>query len=193
MKAKQQPVFFKTFKDFIDWLTQNYNNEQELLVGFYKKATGKESISWEESVEAAITFGWIDGIRKSIDDESYMIRFTPRKLNSNWSLKNIETAQKLIKNKLMHPSGLKAFENRNPEKSGIYSFERSNAAFSEEYKSIFNENKKAWSFFKAQAPYYRKTATYWVMSAKQEKTRFKRLNELIVDSENQQKIKALRR
>ena len=193
MKSKQQLLFFKTTDDFKDWLAQNYNKAQEIWVGYYKKSIKKESISWEESVEAAITFGWIDGIRKSINDESYTIRFTPRKPDSNWSLKNIKTAQILIENEIMQPSGLKAFKNRKPEKSGIYSFERSKTAFSEEFISIFQNNIKAWSFFKTQAPYYKKVTTHWVMSAKQEKTRQKRLNELITDSENQQKIKAMRR
>jgi uncharacterized protein YdeI (YjbR/CyaY-like superfamily) len=128
-----------------------------------------------------------------VDEESYTIRFTPRRRGSNWSLKNINTAKKLIEKKLMHPAGLKTFENRKPEKSGVYSFERAEASFTSEFESAFRDNTEAWSFFTAQASSYQKTATYWVMSAKQEKTRLKRLNELIADSENQMKIKILRR
>lgn len=186
------PHFFKTYEDFKKGLLQNHDKDDELLVGYYKKSTKKKSITWEESVEAALTFGWIDGIRKSIDTESYSIRFTPRREDSNWSLKNIKTVEELIKNGQMHSSGLKVFQNRKKGKSGIYSFEHNNAGFGEEFETIFHKNKKAWTFFKSQAPYYQKVTTLWVMSAKQEKTRLKRLNELINDSENQQKIKAFR-
>lgn len=187
------PHFFKTYNNFQTFLAKNHDKLDELWVGFYKKASGKESITWDESVEVAIIFGWIDGLRKSIDQESYTIRFTPRKQGSIWSDKNIKTANKLIEQGLMQVTGRKAFEKRKEEKSRVYSFEQSKVDFSKEFETIFKENVKAWSFFQSQAPHYQKAAQHWVMSAKQEKTRHKRLNELISDSENQRKVKPLRR
>ncbi|SHI74009.1 Uncharacterized conserved protein YdeI, YjbR/CyaY-like superfamily, DUF1801 family [Tangfeifania diversioriginum] len=188
-----KPEFFKTYNDFGDFLAENHNKLNELWVGFYKKSSGKESITWDESVKVAISFGWIDGLRKSIDEESYKIRFTPRKPGSNWSDKNIKTARILIGKNRMHPSGRKAFDQRKEKKSRVYSFEQPQVTFSKEFESTFKENKKAWAFFTSQAPYYQRTAIHWVMSAKQEKTRQKRLNELINDSENRRKVKPLRR
>jgi uncharacterized protein YdeI (YjbR/CyaY-like superfamily) len=165
-----------------------------LLVGFYKKASGKPSITWPESVDAALSFGWIDGIRKSIDETSYTIRFTPRKPGSTWSAVNIRRAQELIKLGLMHPAGLKAFQQRDERKSAIYSYEqRHSATFGDDFEKQFRANRSAWEFFQSQPPGYRQITTYWVMSATKEETRLRRLATLIDDSANARRIRALAR
>lgn len=184
-------IFFPDQDDFRKWLEQNHQNETELQVGFYKVGSGKPSITWEQSVEVALCFGWIDGIRRSIDGESYTIRFTPRKPSSNWSAKNIKTVERLISQGLMQPAGLAAFEKRKEDKSGLYSYENAVIELPEEFEEKLNENKKARAFFQSQPPSYRKPAMRWIMSAKQESTRIARLNQLIADSEVSRKIKPL--
>jgi uncharacterized protein YdeI (YjbR/CyaY-like superfamily) len=177
------PVFFATPSQFREWLEEHHDSASELWVGFYKKGSGKRSITWPEAVDEALCFGWIDSVRKSIDDESYTNRFTPRKPRSTWSAVNIKRVGELTAMGLMRPAGLKAFEARSEEKSGIYAYEqRDNAALSEEYERQFRANEKAWEFFQAQPAWYRKTATWWVISAKREETRLKRLAMLIEDS-----------
>ncbi len=187
-------LFFKTSKNFRKWLAEHHDKQTEQWVGYYKKATKKETITWEESVKEAICFGWIDGIRKSINEESYKIRFTPRKPNSIWSLKNMKIIQELIDKGLMHQAGLDIYAKRKESKTGIYAFEQKNVALSVDYEKQLKANKKAWTYFSTKAqPSYRKTAIHWVMSAKQEKTRIKRLNQLIADSEDERKVKPFRR
>ncbi len=181
-------LFFKTQAELSVWFSENFDKIPEQWIGYYKKATQKESINWEESVEVAISYGWIDGIRKSIDKDSYANRFTPRRAKSNWSLKNIKTAESLINRGLMMPSGLKAFNLRKEERIGVYSFENKPVAFNNDFENKFKENKTAWLFFGKQADYYKKTAMYWVMSAKLINTQEKRLQELIKDSENLRNI-----
>lgn len=190
-----KPKFFKTPDAFYKWLEQNHDKKDEQWVGYYKKATGKASMTWPESVEQALCFGWIDGIRKSVDEESYMIRFTPRRKTSVWSTVNMKLMDKLMKEGRVQEAGLKAYENRKEDKSSIYSFEQrpEEIKLSTEFEKIFKKNKKAWKNFQAMPPGYRKTATWWVISAKREDTRLKRLNTLIEDSENGLKIKQLRR
>lgn len=173
------PRFFKSPSTFNKWLAANHAKSKELWVGFYKKETGKPSITWPESVEEALCLGWIDGVRKNIDDESYMIRFSPRKPTSIWSAVNIRIALKLIKEKRMQPAGLKAFAARKENRSGIYSYEQRSPELVEPYAAEFKRNEAAWKFFEAQPPYYRKTMNWWVVSAKQEETRLKRLQTLI--------------
>ena len=188
-----KPKFFTNPLKFRNWLEDNHNRKKELLIGFYKKSSGKPSISWPESVEQALCFGWIDGIRKSIDAESYSIRFTPRKPRSTWSAVNIKKVEELKKLGLMKPAGLAAYSRKEENNSNIYSFEQRIVQFDPRYEKTFKKNKKAWNNFQLQAPYYRKTVTHWVMSAKQEKTRLKRLNTLIKDSKAGLKIKEMRR
>src|SRR5689334_96598 len=160
-------TFFETASAFRTWLEEHHDTAQELLVGFYKKNSGKPSITWPESVDEALCFGWIDGVRKSIDDISYTIRFTPRKPRSTWSTVNIKRVEELTRLGLMRPAGLKAFEQRAEEKSGIYAYEQKNAAeLDPTYEQQFRANQKAWDFFQAQAAWYRKTAIWWVISAK---------------------------
>lgn len=177
-----QPQFF-TPAQFRKWLEKNHDKETELLVGFYKKGTGKENMSWTESVEQALCFGWIDGVRRSAGDESYTIRFTPRKANSIWSNVNIAHIERLTKLGLMQPAGIKAYELRKPEKSGIYAFEKENPGLGPENIKLFKKNKTAWEWFNRQTPGYQKTAGNWVESAKQEVTRQKRMANLITAAE----------
>jgi uncharacterized protein YdeI (YjbR/CyaY-like superfamily) len=186
-------TFFKTPADFREWLAAHHDKKQELWVGYYKKDSGKPSITWPESVDQALCYGWIDGIRKSIDDESYKIRFTPRKATSVWSAVNIKRVGELTEQGLMQPTGLAAFEKRKDDKSSIYAYEqRDKAAFSEDHEKQFRANAKAWDWFKASAPSYQKSAIWWVVSAKQEATRLKRLATLIDDSENERRIASMR-
>lgn len=186
-------VFFPARADFRKWLEQHHAHAQELWVGFYKKDSGKPSITWPESVDEALCFGWIDGIRKSIGDVSYMIRFTPRKSDSTWSSVNVRRVAELTKMGRMTPDGLKVFEERNLAKSGIYSYERANAKLDAAHESRLRANKKAWAFFQAQPPSYRRLASWWVISAKKEETRLKRLDRLIQDSAHGRTIPLLTR
>ena len=178
------PKFFKTPSAFRKWLTTNHDKSKELWVGFYKKDSGKRSITWPESVDEALCFGWIDGIRKTIDEESYKIRFTPRTTTSIWSGVNMRNVDRLIKEKRMQPAGLKAFELRKDNRSQIYAYEQRSSELVEPYASKFKRNKKAWDFFQAQPPGYRKIMNWFVLSAKQEETRLKRLERVIEASAN---------
>ena len=173
------PKFFKTPSAFRKWLEGNHATSKELWVGFYKKDSGKPSITWPESVDEALCFGWIDGIRKSIDEESYMIRFTPRKTSSVWSAVNMRNVEKLLKENRMQPAGLKAFAARKENRSGIYSYEQRSAELVEPYLGKLKRNKAAWEFFQSQPAGYRKQMNWRVVSAKQEGTRLKRLATLI--------------
>ena len=171
--------FFKTPSAFRKWLAANHAKSKELWVGFYKKNSGKSSITWPQSVDEALCFGWIDGIRKRIDETSYMIRFTPRKASSVWSAVNIRNAEKLIKEKRMQPAGLQAFAARKEYRSGIYSYEQRSPELEDKYARKLKRNRAAWKFFQAQPPSYRKMMNWYIVSAKQEETRLKRLDKLI--------------
>lgn len=189
-----EPVFFGEPAEFRNWLQKNHAAAQELWVGFYKKGTGRPSITWPESVDEALCVGWIDGIRKRIDDESYTIRFTPRKAQSIWSVVNIGRVAELMREGRMQPAGLAAFEKRSHDRSAIYAYEQPKTAnFDEAAERQFRVNAKAWEFFQAQPPWYRKTATYKVISAKREETRQKRLAALIADSAAERRIRELDR
>ncbi|WBV52321.1 YdeI/OmpD-associated family protein [Chryseobacterium gambrini] len=181
-------TFFPTPEDFRKWLEKNHTTEKELLVGFWKVGTKKPSMTWSESVDQALCFGWIDGVRKSIDDESYSIRFTPRKPTSIWSAVNIRKVEELTKTGLMTEAGRKAFELRKEEKSAIYSHEKEPATLDPEFEKKFKANKKAWEFFSIQAPSYKKVMLHWIMSAKQEKTRLSRLEKTIRESELEKRV-----
>ena len=182
------PKFFQTPAAFRKWLAANHGKSRELWVCFYKRHSGKPSINWPESVEEALCFGWIDGVRKRIDDASYKIRFSPRKPNSIWSAVNIRIAQRLIDEKRMQPAGLKAFEARKEYRSGIYSYEQRSPELVEPYFGKLKRNKAAWEFFQAQPPSYRKMMNWWIVSAKQESTRLSRLHKLIELSAKQQRL-----
>ncbi len=177
------PIFFENAQAFRSWLEENHTTVKELIVGYYKVSTGKPSMTWSESVDQALCFGWIDGIRRSIDDESYCIRFTPRKPNSNWSAVNIKKVDELIASGQMTPAGMRLFEIRKEEKSEVYTYENKIEVFPPEVEERFKQNEKAWAFFSKQAPSYRKAVIYWIMSAKQEATFEKRLAQLIESCE----------
>jgi len=181
-------VYFKDQNEFRNWLEINHNKETEIMVGYYKAGTKKHNMTWSESVDQALCFGWIDGIRKSIDNERYCIRFTPRKTGSNWSKVNIEKVNALKKKGLMKDECLSVFNKRSEKKSGIYSFENDMSELDSNLEVIFKANMNAWSFFMKQPPSYLKTRIYWVMSAKQETTRIARLNKLITASENHNRL-----
>ena len=183
-----KPRFFPTPADFRSWLETHHDEEKELIVGFYKKGSGKPSITWPESVDQALCFGWIDGVRRRIDDERYSIRFTPRREGSNWSAINIGRAQELIEQGLMHAAGLKAFEARREDRSGVYSYEKQEPALEPQFEKRFRAHRKAWTFFAAQPPSYRRIAIHWVMSAKRPDTRERRLGTLIDDSAQERRL-----
>jgi|SRR5579872_1445829 len=188
------PKFFPTLEDWRAWLEQNHASEQELWVGFYKRDSVRLSITWPESVDGALCFGWIDGVRKSLDAASYKIRFTPRKPRSTWSAINIKRATELKSMGLMHAAGSAAFGKRDSNRSAIYAYEqRKTAKLPAEYEKQFRANKTAWRFFTSQPPWYQRTATYRVVSAKKEETRLKRLATLIKDSASHRSIAELRR
>ena len=176
-------TFFESPSAWRGWLERHHDTARELWVGFYKKRSGRPSITWPESVDEALCFGWIDGVRKSVDDVSYAIRFTPRRPRSVWSAVNLKRARELLEAGRMQPAGLKAFEARTQERSGIYSYERARHELDDRYERKLRANKKAWEFFRAQAPWYRRTASYWVMSAKKEETQVRRLKHVIENSE----------
>ncbi|MGE5205974.1 MAG: YdeI/OmpD-associated family protein [Chlamydiota bacterium] len=189
-----KPRFFASPALFRDWLAKHGADAQELLVGFYKKGSGLASITWPEAVDAALCFGWIDGVRRSLGDSSYTIRFTPRKPTSTWSAVNIKRVEELTQAGLMQPPGLSAFQQRKQEKSKIYSYEQKQAAqLSSAQERRFRANKKAWEFFQRQPTWYRRVATFWVVSAKREETRQNRLARLIEDSAQHRTIPPLTR
>jgi uncharacterized protein YdeI (YjbR/CyaY-like superfamily) len=187
-------TFFRTPAAFRRWLAKNHAKATELWVGFYRKESGKQTFTWQEAVDEALCFGWIDGIRKRIDDESYTNRFTPRKPTSNWSRINIERVAELIASGRMEQPGLDAYARRSDMRSGVYSFEQQESpALTKAQEKRFRDDAKAWKFFNAQPPGYQRQALWWVISAKREETREKRLSTLITDSANGLRIAQLRR
>jgi uncharacterized protein YdeI (YjbR/CyaY-like superfamily) len=193
-KTRVIPVFFANPSEFHAWLEENHDKASEIWVGFYKKGLGKPGITMPESVDEALCFGWIDSVRRSINETSYANRFTQRKVRSTWSAINIKRANELISLGRMQPSGFKAFERRTDERSAIYSYEqRQSAKLSGDFEKRFQANKKAWNFFKSQAPWYQRVAAFWILSAKREETRLKRLEKLIEDSENGRTVPPLTR
>lgn len=189
------PSFFATPADFRKWFEKNHEREPELLVGFYKTDSGKPSITWPESVDVALCFGWIDAVRRRIDDESYSIRFTRRKPTSTWSAINIAKVAELTRSGMMTPAGLKAFAARKDAKSGIYSYEQKEkqTELPAEFAKRFQAKKKAWKYFNEQPPWYRRTSTHWVTSAKKEETQLRRLETLMTCSGSGEWIPSLRR
>ena len=180
--------FFKTPADWRKWLEKHHATAAELLVGFYKKGSGRPSISWPESVDQALCFGWIDGIRKSVDEESYTIRFTPRRRGSVWSAVNIKRAKELIELGLMKEKGLEAFGLRKENRSGIYAYEQRSAELEASFEKMFRQNEAAWKFFSAQPAWYRKQVGWWLVSAKKEETKLKRLEKLIEESARERRV-----
>lgn len=177
-----KPHFFATPEDFRAWLEKHHAKEKELLVGFYKKGCGKPSITWPESVDEALCVGWIDGVRKTLDEESYTIRFTPRSTKSKWSAVNIKRVGELTKLGRMKPEGLAVFEARAASQAEGYSYERREADLDAAMQKKFRANKTAWKYWEACPPYYKRMMSWWVISAKRDETREKRLTQLIAAS-----------
>ena len=185
---EEKAIFFDSPEAFYDWLAEHHDTETEVFVGMYKKATGKQTMSWSQAVDQALCFGWIDSVMRRIDDERHMQRFTPRKPGSNWSKVNVEKMAKLEAAGLMTDAGRKAFEARTEEKTGVYSFEAKDAA---KLPPEFEKRLKgrARKFFEEQAPWYRRAVTHWIVSAKKEETRVRRLEALIEDSAQERRLK----
>ncbi|TGL63656.1 YdeI/OmpD-associated family protein [Leptospira sarikeiensis] len=185
-----QPKFFKNQKEFHSWLSKNFNKGSELVLGFYKTKSSKKGISYKEALDEALCFGWIDGVRKGLDEDSYSIRFTPRKATSIWSTVNTKRMQELIQEGKATESGLKAFHTKK-KKTKQYSFEQKSIELPESFQKRFQKNSKAWKFFQEQAPYYKRTSIWWVISPKREETKLKRLEILIQDSNSEKRIAAV--
>lgn len=193
MSGSAGPVFFASAAEFRAWLAQNHAAAQELLLGFWKKGSGRTGITYDEAVEQALCFGWIDGVRRSLDENAYVNRFTPRRPRSNWSAINIARVEQLVARGLMQPAGLATFAQRDGRRTGQYSFERDDVAFDAQLAGLLRRNRAAARFFHAQPPGYQKTATHWVMSAKRPETRLRRMQTLIADSARGERIGLLRR
>jgi uncharacterized protein YdeI (YjbR/CyaY-like superfamily) len=189
-----KPLFFPSPSAWRGWLEKHHAETEELWVGLYKRESGRPSITWPEAVDGALCFGWIDGVRKRVDDISYKIRFTPRKPRSIWSAINVRRATELSTQGLMHPAGLAAFAKRDGDRSEIYSYEqRKEAKLSPAHEKKFRSHPDAWKFFQTQAPGYQRICSWWVISAKKEETRLKRLAGLIEHSGHKRKLPALAR
>lgn len=176
-----QPTYFRAPAEFHRWLEKHHGDTAELFVGFYKKSSGEPSITYSEALDEALCFGWIDGVRKNVDETRYTIRFTPRRPKSKWSAVNIKRAEELKALGRMEPAGLAAFDGRDPGKAG-YSYEEALRALDGACEERFRAHPKAWGFFQAQPPGYRRTISFWIMSAKKEETRWRRLQQLIEGS-----------
>lgn len=186
-----KPTFFRTPSAFREWLEKHHGQARELLVGYHKRDSGRPSITWPESVDEALCYGWIDGVRRSIDDVSYSIRFTPRRSGSIWSSVNIARARALIEQGRMQPGGLAAFQARRENKSGIYSYEQRPVELPEPYARLLKKRREAWDFFHAQPASYRRAVIWWIVSAKKEETRLKRLDKLAAHSAQGQRLPEL--
>jgi uncharacterized protein YdeI (YjbR/CyaY-like superfamily) len=178
-----KPKFFSAPDKFREWLEQNHDSSTELLLGFHKKSSGKESITYAEALDEALCYGWIDGVRKNLNETSYTIRFTPRKPRSIWSLVNVRHVERLTKEGRMRPAGVEAYARRDPKRTGIYAFENRPREFSPEFEKAFRKNKIAWSFFEKQPPGYKRVVIFWVMGGKKQETRLKRFKQLVELSE----------
>lgn len=189
MYDPMKPTFFKTAAEFRAWLQKHHQTKPELIVGFYRKDSGKPSITWQESVDEALCFGWIDGIRRKHSEIAYSNRFTPRRPTSNWSAINIARVAELTRLGRMTAAGLAAFAKRQERKSRIYTYEQKHdeVRFPPELEKKFRANKKAWAFFQTLPPYYRRGETRWVSSAKGEETRLRRLGKVIEACANQRR------
>jgi uncharacterized protein YdeI (YjbR/CyaY-like superfamily) len=190
-KSKPEPIFFASPQEFRRWLHKNHKKETELWVGYYKTKTGKPSLTWPQSVDQALCYGWIDGLRRSLGEESYMIRFTPRQAKSIWSAVNIKRAKELIAEGLMKPAGLEAFEAKDEKRTQRYSYERETAALDAEQEKLFRKNKSAWKWYSGQPPWYRKVTAFWIVSARRPETRAQRLATLIADSAAGRRIRGI--
>jgi len=177
------PEYFTTPREFRKWLATNHQDVQELWVGFYKKTSGKRSITWPESIDEALCFGWIDGVRKTIDETSYAIRFSQRRTRSKWSEVNVKKAQSLLANGRMQPAGLVCYESRRENRGGGHLYAERPEELPDPYQRMLKKHKDAWKYFQAQPAHYRKAITWWVVSAQKDETRLRRLEKLVEYSE----------
>jgi uncharacterized protein YdeI (YjbR/CyaY-like superfamily) len=175
----EEPIFFAGPAELRAWLEANYDREKELWVGACKKAAGQPTVTYDQIVEEALCFGWIDGVRKTVDQDRWKIRLSPRKPRSIWSQVNLKRMQELLAHDRVHPHGLQVYESRDPSRTNLYSSEQQDLALAPEYEAQFQQHPEAWAYFHSQPPSYRNPATWWVMSAKQEPTRLRRLAILI--------------
>jgi uncharacterized protein YdeI (YjbR/CyaY-like superfamily) len=185
------PVFFSSAADFRRWLEKNHGSFTELWVALWKAHTGKKGLTYEEAVEESLCFGWIDGLVRRRDEESYQQRFTPRKPTSIWSAINIRKIEALKKAGRMANPGLDVFESRDHKRTNLYSFENRHVTFSPEFEKRFRAKKTAWKFFEAQPPGYRRLAAFWVMKAKKEETRERRFAQLVEGSQAGTRLPAI--
>jgi len=186
-------VYFTAEHEFRSWLEANHLTAKELTVGYHKVGSGKPSMTWSGSVDVALCYGWIDGIRRSVDAERYTIRFTPRKPGSNWSLVNLAKVEELIARGLMQPAGMDAYNRRKDSKTGVYRYESGGEqTLDEQMIEIFTADAEAWKYFQLQSPSYKRAAISWVMAARQPETRLRRLTELVASSSRQEYIRAMR-
>ncbi len=188
-----EPIYFSSPADWRAWLSEHHRSRTELLVGLFKKASGRAGMSWSQAVDEALCFGWIDGVRRRVDDQTHSIRFTPRKARSTWSAVNIEKAQKLIAEGRMQPAGLRAFQARTEENSRIYAFEQKNVQLPADALARLQQNAVAWSYWQARPAGYKRIAAWWVISAKRPETRERRLATLIEDCAAGRLIRSQRR
>jgi uncharacterized protein YdeI (YjbR/CyaY-like superfamily) len=186
-----EAIYFDSAADLRRWLEEHHDRASELLIGFHRKSSGRPRLSYPEAVEEALCFGWIDGITRRVDLGRWAVRFTPRKARSNWSLINTRRAAQLEKEGRMAPAGLRAYEARDRTRSGAYTYEQRFQPFESTQEATFRRNARAWSFFQAQPPSYRRAATLWVISAKREETRQRRLANLIEHSNRGERLPAL--
>jgi uncharacterized protein YdeI (YjbR/CyaY-like superfamily) len=187
------PRFFTSANSIEKWFASNHHKKKELLVGFHKVKSGKKSINYQEALDAALCYGWIDGIRKSIDDSSYTIRFTPRKKNSIWSQRNIKRMTFLKDSGKMQEAGWDVFASRDENKTNRYSFEQKECVLNPAFEKEFKKSPRAWNYFQSKPPSYRKPSIHWVMSAKKLETQLRRLHTLIQHSENETSLPQLSR
>jgi uncharacterized protein YdeI (YjbR/CyaY-like superfamily) len=186
-------TFFESPFDLHKWLEENFDKATELQIGFHKVHAKKTTATYAEALDEALCFGWIDGVRRRIDEDSFTIRFSPRKPGSIWSNVNVKRVNELMAMGRMKPSGIAAFEKRKQAKEGIYAYEQKDQELGGEFKKKFMENKEAWAFFQKQPAWYQRTASWLIISAKREETRWKKLDELIRESAEGRTIKTLTR
>ncbi len=186
--ANTKPTYFASAASFRYWLEKHHATASELLLGFYRKDSGKSGLTYPEAVDELLCFGWIDGVKRRVDDLSYTHRITPRRAGSIWSNVNLSHVARLTKAGKMHAAGIKAFEARDKAKTGVYSFEKRPQKFPAALQAIFQASKQAWAQWLAQPPGYQRVAIHWVISAKQEETRIRRLGQLIVLTAKEQRL-----
>ena len=183
--------FFRSGSEFRKWLEKNHSKSDELWIGFYRKDSGRGGMSYPQALDEALCYGWIDGIRKKLDERSYTTRFTPRKPKSIWSNVNIKHIARLTRDGRMMPAGIAAYSARDDSRTGVYSFERTIAELEPLMIGEFKRTPGAWKYFEAQPPYYRRIASWWVISARKDETRARRLAKLIEHSARKERLPQL--